>query len=876
MQTKNSKQMIRNFLFKATFYTSLVSMISYSGCTENESNEVSSAIDLNGITEFLPYSGIQPELVEGAHGEKITGPPVLRHAYLVAPNILALTIDEFSFVRKGSSPYQPEPEDKVTFHGEQIIRKVWDEAGITPFLSDSDGDRETIGHHRFVYRDEKPLGHLVGREGKLLWSVEPVLGESWGRIKKEDPLSVKASFTGSEDEKATIIPKAVYRKSKPHGKSNAGPGYGSHLCYQHQIYLHFDESLPIGQKVSLDLSDLGLEQQTATVLLDDRHLRTEAIQVSQAGYHPGQPVKFGFLSTWMGPGGVVDYSQVKTFSVIEESSGKVVLEGKPQCIYVPGEPDYTTEENGPVSLTRTYVYVLDFSSLTRPGNYRIHVPGHGVSFPFPVSRNIWDQSARLQMMGFYHQRSGMPLGPPASNWLRPRNFHPDDRYIHDVDRSVYFDRDQYSEGQWQASNPFIRLQKSMLLDTNLPEAYGGWADAADYDRRVPHLRAVMAMLFLYEVNSGYFEKWSLPLPEAESSNNIPDILDEALWCTELFRRTQLENGEVIEGVESVAHPKRGESSWLDSQPTSIKPGTPAVAYKWAGVAARMSMALLSYDTVMAEKYKTSALRAMAWADDNLDHPFYQDFQPSTDDMMNAGVYLFQLTGDPAWHDLFVEGWGNPDGSSGSLNRYNPYPVLSYALMSSEDADKDLQQKIQNNIISYAEILLEGMNENSAFLLRPRGQRVNFSIVEQLGSEYLIGAHILSGEEQFLEGLLKCSLFSMGANPLNLCYITGMGQRFIEPFYLDYEYTGLPIPAGIPAYGPVRLDNPLPPDNVWGWHERRAKGYANALKPSDIRDWPLVELYFRYVGYPAMNEYTIQQGMREQLTRWAYLGQYFQQ
>jgi hypothetical protein len=284
---------------------------------------------------------------------------------------------------------------------------------------------------------------------------------------------------------------------------------------------------------------------------------------------------------------------------------------------------------------------------------------------------------------------------------------------------------------------------------------------------------------------------------------------------------------------------------------------------------------MSYDTALSESYKTSALQAMTWAQENLDHPYYTDFQPGGDDMMNAGIYLYQLTGDQQWHYLFIKGWEHSYASSGSLNRYNPYPTLSYALMPSVDTDNDLQLKIQNRIISDAESLLDGMNENSAFLLRPKDQRVNFSIVEQLGSEFLIGAHLLSGQEQFLEGLLKCSLFSMGANPLNLCYITGMGQRFIEPFYLDYEYTGLPIPAGIPAYGPVRLDNPLPPDNVWGWHERRAKGYADALEPTDIRDWPLVELYFRYVGYPAMNEYTIQQGMREQITRWAYLAQYYQ-
>jgi hypothetical protein len=101
----------------------------------------------------------------------------------------------------------------------------------------------------------------------------------------------------------------------------------------------------------------------------------------------------------------------------------------------------------------------------------------------------------------------------------------------------------------------------------------------------------------------------------------------------------------------------------------------------------------------------------------------------------------------------------------------------------------------------------------------------------------------------------------------------MGQRFIQPFYLDYEYTDLPIPSGIPAYGPVRRQKPLP-ESSWGWDKPQAEGFASELQPSDIHRWPLNELYFRYVGFPAMNEFTVQQGMREQLTRWAYLAQYF--
>jgi endoglucanase len=694
-------------------------------------------------------------------------------------------------------------------------------------------------------------------------------------IKLKAPDSYRLFIEDHGNPGKAITPVQVHYKSKPHGRSNVGPGYGAILGLQHQIYLCYNKELPVGRKVKLDLVDLGLDQKSVTVVLDDMHLRTEALQVNQAGYHPMQNVKYGFLSTWMGTGGAVVYDQVKSFEVIKDGSGKVVFTGTPIRISQPNVPDYTTADNGPVYLSRTYVYLLDFSSLNEEGMYRIHIPGIGVSFSFPITPDIWDESAKLQMMGFYHQRSGMSLGHPASDFERPRNFHPEDFPIHDVDRSIYFNKDLYSESEWNQGNPFTRLQKSMLFDTNLPEAYGGWADAADYDRRVPHLRAVMAMLFLYELDPDYFISWPLSLPVEESDNNIPDILDEALWCSELFRRTQLENGEVIEGIESIEHPNRGETSWLNSLPTSIKPGTPSVAYQYAAVAARMSKVLQSFDSDLSEQYAESALKAMSWADANLENDFYEDFLPNAYDMMGAGVYLFLLTEDPAWHDLFIKGWNLYSTSSNrGLNRYNPYPILSYALMSSENADPHIQDELRKGIVAYAKDLMEGMEENTSFLLRPKDQRINFSIVEQLGSEYLIGAHVITGDDQFLNGLLQCSHFSMGANPLNLCYTTGMGHRFIEPFYLDYEYSGFPIPAGIPAYGPVRLDNPLPPDFVWGWHQRRANGYAPLLHPSDIRDWPLVELYFRYVGYPAMNEYTIQQGMREQLTRWAYLARHY--
>jgi len=289
----------------------------------------------------------------------------------------------------------------------------------------------------------------------------------------------------------------------------------------------------------------------------------------------------------------------------------------------------------------------------------------------------------------------------------------------------------------------------------------------------------------------------------------------------------------------------------------------------------MSSILSEYDQTLSKAYRSSAQRAIAWADKHSEDSRFREDIPRPGSMMSAGINLYLLTGDNRWHDLFIEGWRRMMTlAEGTLSHYHPYPGISYALLPEEKANPEILIEIREFLMEMADNLIKGTEGNSAYLLRPVKGRVNFTLVEQLGSDYLIGAHLVSGEDRYLEALLKCSQFSMGANPLNLCYTTGMGQRFIEPFYLDYEYTDLPVPAGIPAYGPVSIGSPLPDHEVWGWFRQRAERYGVHLNPSDIHDWPMAELYFRYVGFAAMNEFTVFEGMREQIMRWAYLAWFY--
>ena len=102
----------------------------------------------------------------------------------------------------------------------------------------------------------------------------------------------------------------------------------------------------------------------------------------------------------------------------------------------------------------------------------------------------------------------------------------------------------------------------------------------------------------------------------------------------------------------------------------------------------------------------------------------------------------------------------------------------------------------------------------------------------------------------------------------------MGHRFIYPFHLDSEYGSIDVPAGIPAYGPYYLNPNDVPESSWGWDVNDVEDYKDQLYPSNVLEWPWFETYFQYVGWPAINEFTIHQGMRDQMLRWGYLAQHY--
>jgi endoglucanase len=190
-------------------------------------------------------------------------------------------------------------------------------------------------------------------------------------------------------------------------------------------------------------------------------------------------------------------------------------------------------------------------------------------------------------------------------------------------------------------------------DQVVPNAWGGYMDAGDWDRRIQHLVVSRYLLELVEMLPGQFGDGDLNIPE--SGNGLPDLVDEALFNLDCYRRMQRPEGGIRGGMESAEHPAHGDASWQES--LDIMAYAPGVwsSYEYAGVAARAACVLRQPDSGQAAVYLQSALRAMEWAEAELPaRAGRNDPHPGRDSRNLAAVELYRATGDERWHELFRE------------------------------------------------------------------------------------------------------------------------------------------------------------------------------------------------------------------------------
>lgn len=747
--------------------------------------------------------------------------PVLEQICLAAENIILLVIQEGEVVGGVQVPYEPQV-------GESLEQ-----------------DRD-IPSLVYIVKDGKRIGVRVEDRqlGTRRFPFESVIGDRLDTVVADDPESYAVSG---------IHPLKVYRKSKANNMADPAGGY----TFRHCIYLVFGEPFRSGAKIRLSLRPGLFDRDLAEWMFDPAHSFTEAIHVNQLGYRADDPSKKAYLSQWMGLGGGVGYDAIHQFYLLDERDsvvfrGDIRLNHKGEVVPV-GREEISS---------LCPVYELDFSAFRGEGVFRVQIPELGCSFPFPIGEeNTWLAGFRASMNALYCQRSGLVTGKPYSAFERPRCYHPEDGQVVYQSRCSLFQSGNGPNCFGTDTNNFGNLLRG-ATEEQVENAWGGYFDACDWDRRIQHLRASRMSIELFLMFPDFFRNMKLSIPE--SGNGLPDILNEALWNLAFYKRLQMPDGGIRGGIEQEEHPILGQCGWQDAWKAYAYAPDFWSSYYYAASAARMAFALKHFDQMRAKEYQQSAESAFRYAERTWPEAAAREGHKWTreaheeirEHRERAACDLFRLTLDPAYEEIYL-----------AVRRDSDYEAdFVYATLPEGIGREPVRRACRQAILDAAEQSIINGNNLPYHLTS-----------EDLSSDYaggfgffctvprnlqLIRAHFLTGEARYLAAAIAAEDFAAGANPDNLCFTTGVGTRWPKAIlHHDSRMTGQPAPIGITICGPHDFHHP---DDVQPRLMRE-----NILWPGAYA-WPSFESYLDIYRHPCMNEYTVQESLGPNAYQWGYL------
>ncbi|MEM7520268.1 MAG: glycoside hydrolase family 9 protein [Pseudomonadota bacterium] len=635
------------------------------------------------------------------------------------------------------------------------------------------------------------------------------------------------------------------------------------------VFLELETPLAPGAQIEVRFDDADFETIAATYAPETTV--SEAIHVNLAGYDPDDAGKTAYLSSWNGfaydadhERGGVGVPQVFTagmaYDVIDEATGSIVMSG--DTTLAQGVEDGT---NFWQNYALTDVAQMDLAGLTDPGTYYIVVDGVGRSQSFEVQDDHWFDLFTHTFRGYYHKRSGIELTEEFTDWTRPRALHPDDGITIRETTVKITDTSEAFDGS--LPKPF-EFWEGNLTGGIVDDAWGGWHDAGDFDRRTQHMQSSRKLTELHEMETEFSEEFDGGIPE--SGNGIPDLLDEAIWGSMVFRKLQHDDGGVPGGIESASYGSYGDSSFTDQRDLYVYAPDVWTSWEFAATAAKISRALEPYDAVEAAAWLQSGIAAFDWAEANIPtgEGYDNGWLPTSRNL--AAAELLISTGDPAYETLFAETfvYGQDDNIEWFENQYE----AAYVIANAPDGavDPELKAQALQVMRDRADWLLEnGQNSGFGFITDPYAPYGwgNTASQPTNSADFLIRMHALTGEAKYLEPVAQDVDYALGANPMNMTFITGM-DRLVEdirqPLTIldaDSDVLGGDPAPGITLYGELNVL-----DYGWGgWHsEMWEETWPNYY------DAPVHESWNAAYGFVPVTEFTVMQGMEDMTFVTGYL------
>lgn len=570
---------------------------------------------------------------------------------------------------------------------------------------------------------------------------------------------------------------------------------GPVMEYVHYCYLN----------VPSDTSSITVLGKTVNINLNDNQI-SRAIKVNQVGYLPNAPKKYAYIGAHIYEVGplVIDST---SFTVHDSSSNAVVFTGPitlrdANTILASGKP-----------LTGENVYQMDLSTFTNVGEFYIKVPGVGRSWNFRQANDIYGEVFYTTTRGLYHQRCGIPLKTPYTNWPRPICHSKPVKESKFVSFPAHFtDR----------PNPYDRF--NIYGATTDDSSYnvvasGGWHDAADWDKNTQHYTCVFDLLYAYELAPTKFTKNQLNIPE--SNDNIPDILNEAEYGLQIWARSMNSKGGISGMVETNTHPARhvdGDfaysvrtrwDSLLFSAAAAmyaqlVKPFNESKSNTWKWYATKS----YGFGTNPANSLGTITIpaRTNRGTGDYYEYTFTETDAHIEPLLTHAKSRLYKLTSDASYltgMDALIAKLKDPFKWPHTNRDYSQW--INYSCLDHVSNPTTKTAYIKKWFLNYADKLLP--------YITTMPYRCTWPVAKDFWLEWgssnltnenrsLFLAYKLTNDIKYKEAAILNFDYMLGVNPMGMCWTTGIGQSY--PVVIQHETSQTdnivdPVP-GIGLYG----------------------------------------------------------------------------
>jgi endoglucanase len=478
---------------------------------------------------------------------------------------------------------------------------------------------------------------------------------------------------------------------------------------------------------------------------------SENIHLNQLGFYPNAPKM-----------AIITALDVSKFSILTNDKKKTVFTG-------------TLKGSVNQALNGKTTFIADFSSFDKPGTYVLYADGLDYSYPFSIKASVYNELAKASIKAFYYQRASTALpGKYAGKWYRTAG-HPDDKVI---------------------IHPSAATEKRPA--GSIISASRGWYDAGDYNKYIVNSGVTTGtMLSLYEDFPEYVETLNLTIPE--STNKVPDLLDEILWNLRWMLAMQdPDDGGVYNKLTNAAFDGMVMPEMTKAPRYVVQKGT-AATLDFAAVTAQASRILRKYQKELpglSDSCLSAAVKAWDWAQKNPAIAYEQNsmnrkYQPQittggygdrifADEFIWAASELYVTTGEESYYkavNMFPDEL-MPLTTWGNVRLLGYYTLARNEKQLKGAAHQDFEM-LKERIIAMADGLIAGVDDRAyKTVMGKTGGDFGWGSNSNAGNQgiALIQAYRLSRNRKYVDYAISNLDYLLGRNATGYSFITGYGTK----------------------------------------------------------------------------------------------------